>query len=105
MFEILLCSYFGLDHTSFEIIHTGIDDHQFVWYYFKVRSQVLQRMMHTKFLSKFQIISKLPAVRNCTYLLELRGTKFSFVPIMECHVWNELKDFVILIVIFSIMVE
>ena len=38
-------------------------------------------MMHTKFLSKFQIISKLLAVRNSTYLLELRGTKFSFVPI------------------------
>ena len=31
MFEVLLCSYFGLEHTSsFEIIHTGIDDRQFV---------------------------------------------------------------------------
>ena len=31
IFEMLLYPYFGLDHTgSFEIIHTGIDNHQFV---------------------------------------------------------------------------
>ena len=36
-FEILFCSFFGLDHTSsFEIIHMGITDRQFVWYYFYV---------------------------------------------------------------------
>ena len=30
MSEILLSSYFGLDHTSsFEIIHTEIDDHRY----------------------------------------------------------------------------
>ena len=35
MFEILLCSYFALDRTNnFELIHTRIDDRQFVWYYF-----------------------------------------------------------------------
>ena len=31
IFEMLLYSYFGLDHASnFEIIHTGIDNRQFV---------------------------------------------------------------------------
>ena len=33
---------FALDHmSSFEIIYTGIDDLQFVLYYFYVRSQIL----------------------------------------------------------------
>ena len=41
IFEMLLYSYFGLDHASnFEIIHTGIDNRQFVWYYLYVRSQM-----------------------------------------------------------------
>ena len=31
MYEIMLCSYFSLHHTSsFEIIDTGFDDFQFV---------------------------------------------------------------------------
>ena len=42
MFEIVLCSFFSLGHTSsFEIIRTRIDDRQFVWYYFYVWSQIL----------------------------------------------------------------
>ena len=39
--------FFGLDHTSsFEIIHTRIDDRQFVWYYFYVWSQILSQQAH-----------------------------------------------------------
>ena len=42
MFEILLCSYFALDHTSsLEITHMRIDDRQLVRYYFYVHSQML----------------------------------------------------------------
>ena len=42
IFEILLGSYFGLDHRSnFEIIHTGTDGRQIGWYYFYVQSQIL----------------------------------------------------------------
>ena len=41
MFEILLCSFFGLDHkSSFEIIHKEIAGSQFVCYYFYVPSQI-----------------------------------------------------------------
>ena len=64
MFEILLCSYFGLGHTSsFEIIHTRIDDRQFVILFLCTITDITR----TKILSKFQIISKLPAVRSCAF--------------------------------------
>ena len=40
MFETLLCYYFDLDYTgSLEIIHRGIDDRQFVWYYLHVQQK------------------------------------------------------------------
>ena len=77
MFEILLCSYLGSDHTiSFEIIYTRIDDCQFVRYYFYVRSQILQHITCTKVFSNLQIISKFPAVKICACLSELSGTEF-----------------------------
>ena len=77
MFEILLCSHPGLNHArSFEIINTRIDDRQFVWYYFYVRSQILKRKTRTKILSEFEIILKLPTVKSCTCLLELPQTEF-----------------------------
>ena len=84
MTGILLCAYFGLDHTSsFEIIHTRIDDRQFALYCFDVRSQILKRMTRTKILSMFQITSKLPTVKSCACLSKLPGTEFegSVVPI------------------------
>ena len=77
MVGILLCSYFGLDHTSrFEIIHTRIDDRQLEWYCFYVRSQILKHITRTKIFSIFQSISKLSAVKSCACLLELPGLKF-----------------------------
>ena len=86
MIGILLCSYFGLDHTSnFEIIQRWIDDCQFVWHCFYVQSHILKCIRHTKILSKFQTISKMSAVESCGCLSELPETEFkgSVVPINE----------------------
>ena len=99
------------NRSSFEIIHTRIDDRQFVWYYFYVRSQVLWPITRTKILSKFQIILKLPAVKSCACLLEFPATEFDgFVVSINRAAWSVMwetgvKDFVILIVIFPILVE
>ena len=90
MFEILLCSYFGLDHTSsFEIIHTRIDDRQFVILFLCTITDITL----TKILSKFQIISKLPAVTSCACLSELPGTEFegSVVPIIGAA-WSTMSE-------------
>ena len=66
---------------------------------------MLQRIRHTNILSKFKITSKLLAVKSCAYLSELPGTKFEGSSYsLRCHVWNDKKDFVILIVTFSILV-
>ena len=68
MFETLSCTYFDLNRSSsFKMIHTWIDADQ----------------SDTKILSKFQIISKLPAVKSCACLTELLRTKFegSILPI------------------------
>ena len=84
MIEILLWSCFGLDQTSsIEISHTRIDDGQFVWYCFYVQSLILKCIRCTKILSKFQIISKLSAVKSCGCLSELPETEFegSVLPI------------------------
>ena len=80
----LLCSYFGLNHTtSFEIIHTRIDDRQFVWYCLYVQSQILKSIRCTKILPKFQTILKLSTIKSCGCLSELPETEFegSVVPI------------------------
>ena len=54
MFEILLSSYFGLDHaSSFEIIHTQIADSEFVWYYLDV------------WLQNFALVSNYLDVARC----------------------------------------
>ena len=76
--------FFGLDQmSSFEIIHTQIDDRQFLWYYLYVWSQILKHITGTKILFKFQIVSKLPSVKSSACLSELTRTEFegSVVPI------------------------
>ena len=101
MFEILLCSYFALDHTScFEVIHMRIDDGQFVWFYFYVRSQILQRISRTKILSKFQITSKLRVLIRTSLNRFRRPCRTDQWSSLDCHVLNEVNGFVILVVIF-----
>lgn len=76
MFEMLFCSYFGLDHTSsLEVIHTRIDDCQFVGYYFYLQSHYITTHNAHQNLSKFQIISNLPTVKICACLSKLPGTE------------------------------
>ena len=102
MFEILLCSYFGLDHTSsFEIIHTRIDDRQFVILFLCTITDITR----TKILSKFQIISKLRMSIRTSWNRIRRLRRTDHWSSLEYHEWNAVKDFVILIVIFSILVE
>ena len=67
--------------------------------------------MHTKVLSKYQIVLKFLALKSCACLWELPGTVFGGfdIPIngaaWSTNVWNEGKGFVILIVIFSVLVQ
>ena len=79
---VVLLFWFG-SYEQPRIIHARIDDRQFVWYCFYVRSKILKCITRTKTLSKFQIISSLPAVKICACLSELPGTECegSVVPI------------------------
>ena len=69
MFEILLCSHFGLDQTSnFEIIHTGIDDRQFrVTLFLCTNHRYCNAKRALKFCPIFKLFRSCPLLKNCTY--------------------------------------
>ena len=72
---------------------------------------ITERITRTKILSKFQIFSKLPAVKGCACLSELPGTEFKgSVVLINGVAWSAIYEtrwriVFILIVIFSFLVE
>ena len=60
---------------------------------FYMGTLVVNGFTRTKILSKFQIISKLTAIKSCAYLSELPGTVFggSSVP-MNRAVWSSMCE-------------
>ena len=63
MFQILLRSFFYLDNTSFEIIHTGMGDWQFAWQFFMYDHSYYNAKCALKFSPCFKLIRSCPLLK------------------------------------------